>query len=125
MKSHPSQNYQMQSELIQLLRRLIVMTIFSWIGFYSFLGKSPSLVGPILGFIYFLLALILIRRLDRGYLFYLISAMLDLITTAILLDASLRMIFVGGSLAGFPVVWIVLIGIALTLIGLWSQFQVL
>ena len=123
MKSHPSQNYQMQSELMQLLRRLMVMTFFSWIGFYSFLGKSPSLVGPILGFIYFLLALILIRRLERAHLFYLITAMLDLITTVSLLDASLRMIFVGGSLAGFSLAWIVLIGIGITLFGLWSQFQ--
>lgn len=125
MKSPPSQNYQMQSELMQLLRRLIIMTVFSWIGFYSFLENSPSLVAPILGFIYFLLALILIRRLDRAYLFYLITAMLDLITTAILLDASMRMIFVGGSLERFSLSWIVLIGIGITLFGLWSQFQVL
>lgn len=115
----------MQSELIQTLRRLMVMTFFSWIGFYSFLTKSPSLVVPILGFIYFLLALILIRRLDRAYLFYLITAMLDLITTAILLDASLRMIFAGGSLERFSLSWIVLIGIGITLIGLWSQFQII
>ena len=101
----------------------MIMTFFSWIGFYSFLGKSPGLVGLILGFIYFLLALILIRRLDRAYLFYLIVSMLDLITTAILLDASLRMIFVGGSLAGFSLAWIILIGIGLTLFGFWSQFQ--
>ena len=125
MRKPSSQHYQMQSELIQILRRLMVMTFFSWIGFYSFLGKSPGFGWLIFGFIYFLIALILIRRLDRAYLFYLITSILDLITTVMLLDASLRMIFAGGSRAGFPLAWIVLIGIGLTLLGLWAQLQVL
>ena len=125
MQTPSSQNYQMQSELMQLLRSLIVMTLFAWIGYYSFLGKSPNFLWPILGCIYFLFASILIRRLERAYWYYLMISILVLIITVFLFDASLRLIFAGGSPAQFSLVWITLIGLGITLFGLRSQFQLI
>lgn len=92
----------MQSELMQLLRILIVMTVFSGIGYFSFLETSPNFFWPILGGIYFLFALIVLS-----------------------FDATLRMIFVGGALARHSLVWMIAISLGMTLLGLWSQFQLI
>lgn len=125
MKSSNPQSHQMQSELMRLLMGIVVATIFSLIGFYSFLGTQPSFLWSAVGLISFMLGYSLTPRLGRAYLFYIWAFTLALVNSTLLFDSSLRLIFVGGLFANLSLGWLISLGMGLTIFGLWSQYQII
>lgn len=118
-----SQLDHMESELMQVLKSIIITTTFSWVGIYSFLGKAPEILWPILGFVYFLLTLVLIRKLNRAHQFYWLIAVLAIINSILVFDSSIKLIFFSRSLNNLPFSWLETIGFVMTIFGFWSQIQ--
>jgi hypothetical protein len=123
MKVTQSQIHHMQSEMMQVLRSIVVMTIFSLIGYYSFLDETPVFFWSILGGLYFLVSLFTIRRIRKAKAFYVLIFGLAIVNAILVYDSSIALIFVDKLWGSFSIIWVMLIGVFLTTIGFWTQFQ--
>jgi len=120
------QRHLMQEELTRLLFGNFTFFAFSLMGFFAFMkqAEAPTAIWVILSIIAFIVASLVIRRLHRAYVFYVLTFIYALINSAMLFDTAFRLVFNLKEFTGWQSSLVFSFGVVITLFGFWSQFQI-